>query len=136
MVRNILSVIIGLVASFFVIAIVESIGHVMYPPPAEVNINNPDAMKAYISTAPPMVFIILITAYASGSFIGALVTSMVAINNKTRKAMTVGGILMGFGIYNIITIPHPLWVAVCAIFVFMPFAYFGGKLGIKISSKK
>ena len=135
MIRNILSVIIGLVSSFFVIIILENIGFAMYPPPVKLNASNPEAMKVYYSTAPTIVLLMLILAYAIGSFVGGLVTSMVAINNKTRKAMTAGGILMGLGIYNLIAIPHPIWVVIGSLSVFMPFAYLGGKLGIKITKK-
>ena len=66
----------------------------------------------------------------------AVVASVIAIEKKYNKAITVGGILMGLGVFNLVTIPHPTWVVILALLVFLPFAYFGGKLGIKLSSKK
>lgn len=135
MIRNILSVIAGILSSFTVIVIVESIGHYISPMPAEVHINNPDAIKSYIETAPAIVFIMVILAYVLGSFTGGLIAALIATKNKNIKALTVGGILMGLGIFNLITIPHPAWVTILALSVFIPFAYLGGKLGEKASTR-
>ena len=136
MFKNILSVILGLAASSFIIFASEVIGHIIYPPPAGLDINDMDAVKAFSASAPLIVFILVIVAYAIGSFVGGLIAASIASQNKMTKSITVGGILMGLGAYNLLMIPHPIWTIVISIFLFIPCSYVGGILGIKISSKK
>ncbi len=134
--RNILSVIVGLIASFFVIEGIEIVGYKIYPPTTNLNFNNPDSFREYISNAPNSVFFLIILGYALGSLAGGFVASVIASINKMTKAIAVGGVLMGLGLFNLFNIPHPLWVIISALIVFIPCAYLGGKLGIKMSSKK
>ena len=136
MMRNILSVIVGLIASFFVIEVIEIIGYKIYPPTTNLNFNNPDSFREYVSNAPNIIFILVILGYALGSLAGGFVASVIASVNKMTKAIAVGGVLMGLGLFNLFNIPHPTWVIISALIVFIPFAYFGGEFGIKISSLK
>ncbi len=136
MIRKIIAIVIGLIASFIVIELIESIGYTIYPIPEGIDIRNIEALKTYISNAPTNVFLIIILGYAIGSFVGGFVSAWITKEEKIKTATTLGGILMGIGAINLFTIPHPIWVIVVALLVFIPFSYFGGKLGIKISEKK
>jgi hypothetical protein len=44
--------------------------------------------------------------------------------------LTVGGVQLFFGLVNLVMIPHPMWFAIASVIVFLPAAYFGGKLEI------
>ena len=134
--KNILAVVLGLIASFIIILLLEGVGHVIYPPPTDLDMEDIDAIKAFTASAPNIVFILAIVAYAIGSIIGGLVSAVIAINNKMSQAITVGGILMGLGAYNLFMIPHPIWTIIISIFVFIPCSYLGGWWGIKVSTKK
>ena len=74
--------------------------------------------------------------YALGCFTGGIVAACVATEKKIAKAVTVGGIALGFGIYSLINEGHPMWVIIASLFIFLPFAYLGGLYGMKNSSKK
>ncbi len=136
MLRNIISVVVGLIASFLVIEAIEIIGYKLYPPTTSLNFNNPEAFKEYISSAPNSIFLLVILGYALGSLAGGFVASVIASTKKSSKAIAVGGILMGLGLFNLFNIPHPVWVIISALVVFLPFAFIGGKFGIRISVKK
>lgn len=136
MIRNILSIVFGIVSSFIVILLIETIGHYISPPPVNFDLNKQDELKTYIESAPAIVFIMVLIAYAVGSFIGGLVAALIATDNKNGKALTVGGILLGLGVINLIMIPHPIWMIILGLAVFIPFAYIGGKIGIKLTTKK
>ncbi|MDF2438003.1 MAG: hypothetical protein K0Q95_2379 [Bacteroidota bacterium] len=136
MLKNALAVILGLVGSSFIIFALEVISHIIYPPPANLDINNLEQIKEFTGSAPKIVFILVILSYAIGSIVGGLIAAAVAPTNKITKAITVGGILMGLGAYNLFMIPHPIWTIVISIFLFIPCSYLGGYWGMKISSKK
>ncbi len=73
-----------------------------------------------------MVFVIL--AYAAGSFGGGWVAARLAAARKLRHALVVGGVLMLAGVSNLVTIPHPTWMVIATLVVFLPLAYAGGRL--------
>ncbi len=134
--KNILSIVFGLLVSFVLILIGDIISQLIYHRPAGFDEKNTAAVKIYVENAPSIVFIILIISYALGSILGGLVSSVIAPHNKMTKSITVGGILMGLGAYNLFMIPHPLWTIVISFFVLIPCSYLGGYLGMKISAKK
>lgn len=135
MTRNFLSIIAGLISCFLVIFIIEVIGHALNPLP--VDIKDPEAFSNYIrNEAPEAFYLLVLSAYAVGSFTGGFVTAWISINKKIIRAVTVGGIVMGLGIYNMVLIRHPSWVIVTAFFTFLPFAYLGGRMGKNASTKK
>lgn len=135
MTRNFLSILAGLTSCFLVIFIIEIIGHTLNPLP--VNINDPQAFSNYIQhDAPEAFYLLVLSGYAIGSFTGGFVTAWISMNKKIIRAVTVGGIVMGLGVYNMVLIRHPSWVIVTAFFTFLPFAYLGGRMGKNFSAKK
>jgi uncharacterized membrane protein YfcA len=135
MARNILSIIAGIISSFIAIIAIESIAHILNP--THLDPHNVEAFRNYVHNEAPETFhIIVLLGYAVGSLIGALVSAYISSNKKMIHAMTVGGILMGIGINNLVVSNHPSWVIVTSIFIFLPVAYLGGRLGKRFSTKK
>lgn len=135
MVRNILSIIAGVISSFIAIIAIESIAKILNNP--HLDPHNIQAFTNYVHNEAPETFhLIILSAFALGSFIGALVASYISLNKKMIQAMTIGGILMGVEMYYLVVANYPSWVIVTAIFVFLPAAYLGGRMGKNFSSKK
>jgi hypothetical protein len=134
--KNILSTVLGVISGLFIIFTLEVLSHIIYPLPPGINIDDIEALKAFTSKAPSIVFILLVVSYATASLTGGLIASSMAPANKMAKAITVGGILMGLGAYNLFMIPHPVWTIIISIFLFIPCSYLGGYWGIKLSAKR
>jgi hypothetical protein len=135
-IRNTLSIVAGVIASMIIIFIGEGISFKYNPLPASVDLKNILSIKAYIASAPASLHLMILLIYGIGCFAGGIVSAMVAIDKKIGKATTVGGILLGFGIYSLLNVGHPMWVIIVSLFVFLPSAYFGGRIGIKLTAKK
>lgn len=133
--RNIISVVVGIIVSIIIIIIGEALVHIINPIPADIDINDPDALKAFISASPVSLHLIILLNYGLACFVGGLIAASIAIDKKMNKAMSLGGIFMGVGMFSLITL-HPLWVVICSVFVFLPCAYFGGMMSLKINTKK
>ena len=125
MLRSISAVAAGLVTAFVVIFVIEAIGHVFYPPPADVNMKDPESVKILMENAPTGSLIIVLIGWALGSFVGGLVTAVVALRNKVTHSIITGALLMISGIANMIMLPHPVWMWVAGLLIFIPFAYLG-----------
>jgi hypothetical protein len=134
--RNIFSTFLGVLSGIFIIFLMEIVSHIIYPLPAGIDIKDMEAIKAYTNAAPTIIFVLLIVSYSLGAIVGGLIAAAIALQNKISKAITVGGILMGLGAYNLFMIPHPVWTIIISIFLFIPCSYLGGYLGVKISSRR
>jgi hypothetical protein len=135
MAKNFLSIIAGVISSFIVIIAIESIAHILNPLP--VDPKNTEVFRHYVRyEAPKTLHLLILSAYAIGSFTGGFLTAYISITKKVVHAMTLGGILMGLGIYNLVLTNHPSWVIVIGFFAFLPFAYLGGMIGRNFSEKK
>ncbi|MCC6837959.1 MAG: hypothetical protein IT234_05420, partial [Bacteroidia bacterium] len=67
---------------------------------------------------------------------GALTSTFIAKEKHIPHAINIGGILMGLGAINLFTIPHPTWMIIISLIVFLPSAYLGGWLGLKWKIKR
>jgi hypothetical protein len=131
--RKILAVIGGVVLGGIVVFVVEWVSSLIYPPPAGLDMTDKEAMKAYVATLPIGALLFVLLAYVLGSLSGGWLAAKIARDSKIRLSLIAGGVLLLFGIINLVTIPHPLWFAVLTVLVFLPAAYFGGKLGAKLA---
>ena len=122
--KNFLSVIAGVIVAFVTITAMEVLSEHFFPLPAGLDKGNVLAMKAYMENLPPQPLFLLLLAYALGAYIGGLIAAL--ISKKVRDAISVGVI---FTIANTINLfgPHPLWLILVTILIFIPFAFAGGR---------
>jgi hypothetical protein len=132
MLRNIISVITGLIVASVLIAVVTSVSHQIYSPPSDFNFRDKEALKELMNTLPKGALLFVILAHAVGSFGGGLTTSFIATKNRTQFTLITGGIILLMGIANLYMIPHPIWFMIADVLVYLPFAYLGGLLAIKL----
>ena len=135
-VRNLIAVFTGIVASIIIIIIGEALVHILNPLPAGVDMNDPESFKNFIANAPISLHLIILCNYALACFVGGLLSSTIAFDKKMNRAMSLGGIFMGVGMFSLISLSHPIWVVIASVFIFLPFAYIGGMIGLRISTKK
>jgi len=110
MVRIILGIIAGLVAAVITVALVEMLGHLIYPPPAGVDVSNPDQLSAIMSTIPLGAKVAVLIAWAAGIIAGSVVAML--ISKKPWPAWVVGGFVLLMGAITMFMIPHPLWMVI------------------------
>jgi hypothetical protein len=132
MLRNIVSVVAGIIASAVLIAIVEVISHKIYPPPTGIDFNNKEVLKELMNTMPKGALLMVILAHAIGTFGGGVVTALIATEKRIMFSAITGGVVLIMGIVNLIMLPHPVWFAIADILVYIPFAYFGALLALKV----
>jgi len=110
MVRIILGIIAGLIAAVITVALVEMLGHVIYPPPPGVDVSDTAHLIAIMTTSPLGAKIAVLIAWAIGIIVGGAVAIM--IGKKTWPAWFVGGFVLLMGAITMYLIPHPLWMVI------------------------
>ncbi|HSK71355.1 MAG TPA: hypothetical protein VK892_06645 [Pyrinomonadaceae bacterium] len=128
-VRNILAVIVGVVACLLINGGIISLGSSLIPPPEGINVNDMESIKAYAHLFEPKHFIMPFFAHALGSLVGGLLAALIAASRKMTFALVVGFIHLLGGIAAAFLIPAPVWfIALDLVVAYVPMAWLGGKL--------
>lgn len=129
--NKIISVLVGVIVGVIVVTLGEKIQHQFYPLPEGLDFKDSKAVKAFVDSLPLGAFISLVFIWILSSFVGGFVAAKLTHENKMKSAMITGGILMLAAIMNMFMIPHPVWMIVVTLALYLPAAYLGGKLATK-----
>jgi surface polysaccharide O-acyltransferase-like enzyme len=122
--KYILPVVAGAMAAMMLILLTETAIVKMYLP-AGINPEDTAAVTNSVKNLPMHVFLLLLSNYAVCSLIAGIVSTVVAKRTTMVPALVVGTILTLGGLYNVISIQHPLWFTVSNLFVYLPFCFAG-----------
>ncbi|MBL3549898.1 MULTISPECIES: hypothetical protein [Chryseobacterium] len=128
--RQILAVVVGLIVGSIGIAIVENIGHQLYPPPVGTDPNDMEALKEYVGEAPFMALFFIIMAYALAAFVSGFTATKISNNGKHTAAIICGIIFLLITIYMMTSLPTPIWFWVLGILVWI-LVMAGSQLALK-----
>lgn len=115
MIRDAAAVIAGVVTAFVLIMLIEKLGHLIYPPPADLDWSDPAAVRPYIATLPLYALLFPMLAWMIGTFIGSLLACFIGTARPLTLAGIVGGLVLAATIANLIVIPHPLWFSILSV---------------------
>ena len=127
--KNIAAGIAGVVVAFVLVWLVEMLGHAVYPPPANLDFADADAMRDYIATLPIGAFLFVGGAWFVATLGGTITACKIGTAKPMVFAAVVGGLMLVATAANLIMIPHPLWFAVLGIVGILVAAWLGMKLG-------
>ena len=113
--RNIGAGIAGVLISVALVWVVETIGHSIWPPPADLDYGNVDVMRAYIETLPLGALLTVAFAWFIGSLGGTFAACRMGSARPLVYALVVGGLMFVGAAFNITIIPHPIWFSVLGI---------------------
>ena len=128
-IKNMLAVVAGAVIGGSVnMAIIIGGLHIIPPPPG-TNVTTEAGLTAAMPFMQPINFLMPFLAHALGTFVGALITALIAANHKMRFALGIGVFFLVGGIMEIVTHPGPMWFNVSdLVLAYIPMAYVAGVL--------
>jgi len=124
MIRNAAAFVVGIVTAFGAIWLIEKLGHTIYPPPADLDFSDPEAIRPYIATLPIFALLFPMFAWFIGTFAGSLVACYVGEARPILFTGVVGGLVLAATIANLIVIPHPLWFSIISVLGIVVSAWF------------
>lgn len=131
MIRNILAIVIGIVAgSAFNMAIVTA-SHAVYPLPEGIDPNDFEAFKAHVEAQglPAGALIMVLVAHAGGSLVSGFVCGLIAMRSWYVAAIGLGLLWTCGGVAMLLMLPAPTWFAVSDIILYIPAALLGVWMG-------
>ncbi len=133
MIRNILAVFAAFIAGGIFVTGIEALSHVVYPLPEGLG-STYEALTAYVMAAPVGAILLVLLAQSAGSFVGGLVTALIAVN-KRGTAGVYGLIALFMAALNVGMIGHPLWFTVASLILPIPLALAGSAVGQRLFSR-
>jgi hypothetical protein len=135
--RNILSVVAGLIIGSAVnMGLIMISGNVI-PPPAGVDVTDMESLKSSMHLFEPKHFIFPFLAHAFGTLVGAFIAALIAVNHKIKMALAIGVFFLLGGIMNVFMLPSPVWFTILDIIgAYIPISWISGILAEKIKTDK
>ncbi len=129
MARAIFSVVAGLIVAVVCIIGIESIVHIFHPAPPGFDARNQEAVRQLVAGLPLYAFILVLFGWLLGAGFGAFMA--VRINRRIAKwpGLLVGALILMASLYNLFTLPHPIWYFVAAVVGVPLAAWIGTNVG-------
>jgi hypothetical protein len=134
-VRIVLGMICGLTVGFSLMALLEMLGHIVYPPPSDIDFQNLEMAKEVIRGPSTGELIFLIFSYAVTSFVAGFITRLISKDSAAWPVFGVTGALLGVASSTILHHGHPTWFVVIGLFIFIPSAGLGSELMMNLRKK-
>lgn len=132
--RNVLAVLAGLIIGSIVNFVLITISPMVIPPPAGVDVSNPESLSRAIHLFEPRHFIIPFLAHALGTLVGALAAYLIAASYKARLAYVIGVLFLCGGLAASFMIPAPTWFKVLDLLVaYLPMAWLATQIGARVN---
>ena len=113
-IKTILAALAGIITSFIVVFLVEGLGHLVYPPPADLDMGNPVAMAEYVQGLPIGAMLFVLAAWLSGIVGGGVIAKLMMPQRAVLLTSIVGVVIWIASGFNLSAIPHPFWFAITA----------------------
>ena len=128
--RNVLAVIAGIVIGSLVNMAVIAVSPSLIPPPAGVDVSDPESLKAGMHLFQPRHFVMPFLAHALGTLAGALAAYLIAATYKARFAYVIGALFLLGGVAASFMIPAPAWyIALDLVAAYLPMAWLAAQIG-------
>ena len=114
MIRSLAAAVAGIVVALLTIQLVQMLGHLVYPPPTDIEFDNPELVREFMSTLPVGSILFVGAAWAIGAFLGTLAGALLARSKPLPYAIVTGGIVLAGAITMLLVIPHPWWFTIAA----------------------
>ena len=115
MARKIAAGVAGVIVAFALVWFVENIGHSVYPPPADLDFTDADAMRVYVDALPIGALLFVAGAWFLGTLGGVVTACRIGDAEPRTYTMVVGGLVLLATAANLIMIPHPAWFSVMGV---------------------
>lgn len=122
--RNLFALVLGLVIGGSLNMALVTLGPLLIPPPAGVDMTTAEGLSAAMPLLSPKHFVFPFLAHALGTFAGALAAYWIAVSHKARLAYAVGVAFLAGGIAASVMIPAPGWfIALDLLLAYLPMAW-------------
>lgn len=108
-----LAIIGGMIAAIVTVMIAEGAGHLMFPPPAGLDVTDPADQARLMKELAPGAKIAVVLAWFLGSIVGAWTAMRASLEVLPGWAVAIA--MIGLSFWTTQSFPHPDWMMVSAV---------------------
>lgn len=123
--RLVLAIVAGLVVAVICVAALEMLGHMVFPPPADLDAGDPADVALMMEMVPAGALLFVVGAWFVGALAGAWTAN--AIAHRSMAGWIVAGFIIVGAVVTMVMIPHPAWLWACGILLPVLAAWIAGK---------
>jgi hypothetical protein len=116
--RSLGAVLLGAVAATLLVLAIETVGHLVFPPPAGLDLNDPEQRRTFMAQLPLGAFVFVLVGWGIGTLAGSWLAARVAGQAPLVHGLVVGALFLLTAIATMLMLPHPLWFWITALFLF------------------
>lgn len=120
--RNILAIIIGIIAGAFMIGLFQWIGTALFASDVPYPTTHAE-WDAYVEQLPFMTRFMVIVSYAAAGFAAGTIATFIQGRAAFRPALAATGVLQLLAWMNMISFSHPFWMWLLGSLVIVPMGY-------------
>ncbi|MFN3159473.1 MAG: hypothetical protein ACE37I_09165 [Rubinisphaera brasiliensis] len=130
--RNVIAILLGLMVSVIVVGTVEMVGHAAYPPPAGVDLEDPEQVQEMMANAPAPALLFVIAAWGLGLFAGVFVAAILGADQAGFCVSVLSLVFLSMVVMMLVQIPSPAWFSVGGIVILVPAGFAGWNLSQRL----
>lgn len=115
MVRAIFSIVAGLIVAVASVFVMETIAQMVHPQPPGFDPRDTDAVREMFRRLPTSAFLLVGAGWTLGAGLGAFIAVRVARREARWPGYLVGGLILAATLFNVYTLPHPLWFILASV---------------------
>lgn len=113
--RAIGGVLVGLVAAFATVFVVELDSSFAFPSPPGMDPRDMESVRQHMSQVSTGAFLMLLVAYGLATFVGSVVARRVAGDRVRWAPLTVAGLFFAVCAWNFYSVPGPTWMIMATV---------------------
>ena len=111
--RLIGGLLLGTLAAFVSVFLIEWIGHFVFPLPSDLALEDPESLERALGGIPLPLKLIVAFAWFAGATDGAWVA--MRMSRRSWVGWAVAAIVAVAALANVLMIPHPVWMQIAAV---------------------
>jgi len=128
MLRNILSVIAGLIVAMVTFVIAETINAMLHPAVKTLDFNDKAAVQTFYESQPLSLWLMVLVGWFIGALLCGFLIKFLTKSSIKNLPIIAGSILTLSAVANFFSIPHPTWFIIVGLIIFIPATLLGHDL--------
>ncbi|HJR65944.1 MAG TPA: hypothetical protein VJ802_05910 [Gemmatimonadaceae bacterium] len=108
-------IVLGIVIAVALVFAIEWVIGLIVPAPADFNMRDPEQVRARVASMPMWAMLLVLGGWVVGTGLGSWAAVRIARTTRLWPGLVVGVIVFLSTLYNVMTIPHPMWFVAIAL---------------------
>ena len=126
--KNIITVILGLVAGMVAMSAGHLLSNEIMPPPEGMDLSNMESFAANADKLTTVHWMLALLSHALGPLVSGFIAGKFLASHHTKILWGIGIVWTILGIMNLMMIPHPMWFKLMDVLIYLPMTFLGAKL--------